>query len=137
DMQIVLVDAKSKYNLACSLEQEVNNSRLLNLVGQTSVVELAALLQGAQGAVGPDCGAGHIASAVHTPYVSLFGPTSHERTAPFQSEHLVVRADVACAPCYKKRCPGKNNECMRAISVSQVMAKIFQVINENTEGHVE
>jgi lipopolysaccharide heptosyltransferase II len=137
DMQIVLVDAKSKYDLACSLERDINNSRLLNLVGQTSVVELTALLQGAQGAVGPDCGAGHIASAVHTPYVSLFGPTSHERTAPFQSEHLVVTADVACAPCYKKRCPGKNNECMRAIGVSRVMDKIFQVINENTKRHVE
>ncbi|MFW5971527.1 MAG: glycosyltransferase family 9 protein [Desulfovermiculus sp.] len=137
DMQIVLVDAKSKYDLACALEKDINNSRLLNLVGQTSVVELAALLQGAQGAVGPDCGAGHIASAVHTPYVSLFGPTSHIRTAPFQSEHLVVTADVPCAPCYKKKCPGKNRECMRALGVSQVMDKISQVIGEHKERHAQ
>jgi ADP-heptose:LPS heptosyltransferase len=137
DMQVVLVDAKGKYDLACSLEGKICNPRLVNLVGRTSVVELAAVLAGAQGAVGPDCGAGHVASAVHTPYVSLFGPTSHRRTAPFQSEHLVVTADIGCAPCYKKKCLGQNNECMRAISVSQVMDKIFQAISENTERHVE
>jgi ADP-heptose:LPS heptosyltransferase len=137
DMQVVLVDAKGKYDLARSLEGKICNPRLVNLVGRTSVVELAAVLARAQGAVGPDCGAGHIASAVHTPYVSLFGPTSHRRTAPFQSEHLVVTAGIECAPCYKKKCPGKNKECMRAIRVPQVMHKIFQVIGDTSERHVE
>ena len=137
DLQIVLVDAKGKYGLACSLEQQINNPRLLNLVGRTSVVELAAVLQSAQGAVGPDCGAGHIASAVHTPYVSLFGPTSHVRTAPFQSEHLVVTADAECAPCYKKKCPGKNKACMQGIGVSQVMDMISLARSGNKVRHVE
>lgn len=131
--QIVLVDTKSKYDMACSLERKINNSRLLNLVGQTSVLELSALLKESCLAVGPDCGAGHLASAVGTPYVSLFGPTCPERTAPYGSEDLVVKAEVPCAPCYKKECSKMDRLCMRSIHVRDVEEKIFQSLENVNE----
>ena len=136
-MQVVLVDAKGKSEMARFLKKKAGSRRLCNLVGRTSVVELAAVLHGAQGAVGPDCGAGHVASAVHTPYVSLFGPTSPVRTAPFGSEDLVVvAAENECAPCYKRKCP-YNRECMQDIDVSQVMDKILQAAKGKKESDAE
>ncbi|MEW6076588.1 MAG: glycosyltransferase family 9 protein [Thermodesulfobacteriota bacterium] len=123
---IVMVDTKEKYPMACDLEKRVNSARLINLVGRTSILELAAVLKQAAIAVGPDCGSAHIAAAVGTPYVTIFGPTSPERTAPFGSEHLVVSANVPCAPCYKRKCPGKNMICMSAIQAEDVMRKIRQ-----------
>ncbi len=125
-MHLVMLDTAAKYEMACSLEREIGSSRLINLVGRTSVLELAAVLKEAELAVGPDCGSGHLASAVGTPYVTLFGPTSPERTAPYGSEHLVVSANLACAPCYKKHCPRKDISCMRSIRVEDVKKKIFE-----------
>ncbi len=128
-MQVVLLDAKTKLEIACELEKKIDHPRLVNLVGQTSVLELAALLKDACLAVGPDCGAGHLASAVDTSYVSLFGPTDPERTAPYGSESLVVKADVTCSPCYRRKCPRGDRLCMRQISVQEVKDKVLEVLN--------
>ena len=77
-------------------------------------------------AVGPDCGSAHIAAAVGTHYVTIFGPTDPARTAPFGSEHLVVSKNPACAPCYKRKCPGKGLACLNAITADDVLQKILQ-----------
>ncbi|MEA1969682.1 MAG: glycosyltransferase family 9 protein [Thermodesulfobacteriota bacterium] len=127
-LHIVMVDTMAKYDMACSIEHNIKSSRLINLVGQTSVLELAAVLKQAETAVGPDCGSAHIASAVGTPYVTLFGPTSPERTSPYGSEHLVVNKQIPCAPCYKKECPKKEILCMNSIQVEDVKKKIFQAV---------
>jgi len=129
DRHIVMVDTPEKYDMACDLEREIKSSRLINLVGQTDLPELAAVLQQAEVAVGPDCGSAHIAAAVGTPYVTLFGPTSHQRTAPFGCEHLIVDKGLDCAPCYKRKCPGKGLACMHAIKAEDVKEKILQVLN--------
>lgn len=127
---IVLIDSRSKYEMALSLEQKINSFRLLNLVGQTTVLELTGVLKEAMLAVGPDCGSAHVASAVKTPYVSLFGPTSPKRTAPYGSEHLVVNSPIYCAPCYKRDCPRQDKLCMRSIQVEEVKKKIFQSLHQ-------
>ena len=102
---LVMLDTMAKYDMACELEKRADSQRLVNLVGQTSVLELAAILQEATTAVGPDCGSAHIFAAGETPYVTLFGPTSPERTAPYGCEDLVISANLDCAPCYKQKCP--------------------------------
>ncbi len=127
-LNMVMVDTGAKYQMACDLEHEISNARLINLVGQTSLPELAAVLQQAEAAVGPDCGSAHIAAAVGTHYVTIFGPTDPSLTAPFGSEHLIVKKPLDCAPCYKRKCPGKNLACLNAITAEDVKQKLFQVI---------
>jgi len=87
------------------------------------------LLKAAAAGVGPDSGPGHLAAAVGTPFVTLFGPTSAARTAPYGCEKLVVTADVDCAPCYRRRCPDRNKECMQAIQADAVMEKLSQALS--------
>lgn len=128
---IVLVDTMAKYEMACKLENSIQSGRLINLVGSTTIAGLAAVLKSAQAAVGPDCGSAHVASAVGTPYVTLFGPTSWERTAPYGSEHLVVSKNVPCAPCYQRECPGKGSLCMESIEPKDVKHKIKELLNED------
>jgi len=120
----VLVGDRRQQGLSAQLSQTINSPELLDLVGQTTLTELIALLKAAVAGVGPDSGPGHLAAAVGTPFVTLFGPTSAARTAPFGCEELVVTADVACAPCYRKRCSDRNNECMQAIQADAVMEKV-------------
>ena len=127
-MHVVLLGDRSKASSALQLVEKIRHQGLINLVGETSLLELAAVLKVSAVAVGPDSGPGHVAAAVGTPYVSIFGPTSPVRVAPHGSEHLVVQSGVHCAPCYKKQCPGLDKLCMRKISVEQVKEKLSEAL---------
>ncbi|NNL76979.1 MAG: glycosyltransferase family 9 protein [Desulfobacterales bacterium] len=123
-LQVVLVGDRSQTTASKALSQRVNESDLINLVAQTSLLELAAVLQAAVSGIGPDSGPGHLAAAVGTPYVTLFGPTSPERTAPYGCEHLVVQTELECSPCYERQCPEHNQRCMRDICADAVIKKL-------------
>src|SRR5690606_14219230 len=98
--------------------------RVVNTIGRTTLDDLNGLLAAARACVGPDSGPAHMAAAVGTPHITLFGPTSPERTAPYGSEHLVVRSSIGCAPCYRRRCPGLGRLCMRMLSPEAVWSKL-------------
>ena len=124
-MQVVLLGDSSKTEYAKSLRDKVDSCRLINLVGKTSLLELAAVLKKATAGIGPDSGPAHLAAAVGTPFVTLFGPTPPTRVAPYKCEHLVVQSDISCVPCYKKKCPADlDRRCMRLLSAEAVMAKL-------------
>jgi ADP-heptose:LPS heptosyltransferase len=78
--------------------------------------------------MGPDSGPGHLAAAVGTPYVTLFGPTPADRHVPYGCEHLMVQSDLSCAPCYQKQCPEGHLGCMQNIAVDDVAKKISQAL---------
>jgi ADP-heptose:LPS heptosyltransferase len=126
--RVVLVGEKGQRRRSQRLCTQFPGKALIDLVGETSLRQLLAVIQAADAAVGPDSGPGHLAAAVGTPYVALFGPTSARRTAPYNNEHLVVRADVGCAPCYKRTCPLRDTLCMQGIGVDDVLKKLSQAI---------
>lgn len=127
-LDAVLLGDRSQSAPAARLMAAIGESRLIDLVGKTTLVELIALLKSAAVAVGPDSGPGHLAGAVGTPYVSLFGPTDPRLTAPYGSEHLVVKAAADCGPCYKRQCPTPERWCMRRIDVDQVKATLSKAL---------
>ncbi len=86
-------------------------------------------MKAAVAGVGPDSGPGHLAAAVSTPFVTLFGPTSAQRTAPYGCDNLVVTPEIDCAPCYRKSCPDRGKQCMHAIQADMVMEKLSQVLS--------
>jgi len=90
-----------------------------NLAGETNLLTLAAIYEEVEFVVCPDTGPMHLAAAVGTPVVALFGPTASWRTGPFGSGHQIIRADLECSPCFKRKC--KTKECMERISVEDVM----------------
>lgn len=91
-----------------------------DLVGKTSLQDLVAVLREAHLVVTPDSGSMHLAAAVGTPVVSLWGATSAGRSAPYGSEQATLTGDAACAPCYLKECP-IGRVCMEAIGTSDVL----------------
>jgi len=90
-----------------------------NLAGETTLLTLAALYEQAAFIVSPDTGPMHLAAAVDTPVVALFGPTAPWRTGPFGSGHQIIRAELECSPCFKRKCETK--ACMERISVEDVV----------------
>jgi len=106
---------------------------VVNAVGRTSLREVIAVMERAAVAVGPDSGPMHIATAVGTPVVALFGATSPARSGPWGWHHLVVRGDVPCAPCYLSRCP-IGQLCMERLTPAMVMGHVEQVLAGTAAG---
>jgi heptosyltransferase I len=93
--------------------------RAINMVGQTSIPQMVALMAAAAGVVCGDSAAKFIAPAVGTPAVVLIGPTSVERTGPYLQGRAIV-ADVPCRGCLKRSC--RHATCMQSIPPSTVAA---------------
>jgi 3-deoxy-D-manno-octulosonic-acid transferase/heptosyltransferase-1 len=98
-----------------------------SVAGVTSLRELAALYKQASVLLTTDSGPMHLAAAVGTPVVALFGPTSPERTGPYGEGHAVIRSGLACSPCFRKVC--ETLECMKTISVDEV----FRAVKDRAE----
>ncbi len=101
--------------------------RAVNLSGQTDLSELAAVLKMSRFAVAVDSGPMHLAAAVGTRTVALFGPTAPWRTGPWGGGHIIVRKGL-CSPCFKKKCP--EPKCMDDITVDEVMGAIAEAFRE-------
>jgi lipopolysaccharide heptosyltransferase I len=101
-----------------------------NLAGQTTLSQLAALLQQAAVCVTNDSGSMHLAAALGRPVVCVFGPTDPLWVGPFGRPQGVVRADLACSPCYlrKLRACSHDHQCMKAVSADLVIARLEQVL---------
>ena len=127
---VVLLGGSDQWTVAEKLIEKADSPNIINLTGN-SLIEMTAVLKAAAAAVGPDSGPGHLAAAVGTPYVTLFGPTPASRHVPYGCEHLIVQSDLECAPCYQKQCPERNNRCMRNIKVDDVAQKISMALGES------
>lgn len=88
---------------------------------------LAALASRARLLVGNDSGPMHLAAAVGTPVVALFGPTDPGRTGPVGAASVVLDRYVFCSPCYLKVCPYQH-ECMREIEVGEVLSAVERIM---------
>jgi heptosyltransferase-2 len=93
-------------------------ARVVNLIGATDLPALAGLLSRLQAFVSNDSGAMHLAAAVRTHVIALFGPTDEVATAPLGPHTIVVR-DVFCRPCLLRECP-IDHRCMKRITPDAV-----------------
>jgi len=94
-------------------------TRAIDLTGKTGLLQLAALLERCALLVTNDTGTMHIAAAVGTPVVALFGPTPPLMTGPWGEGHVVVSKGASCSPCWKRICP-TDHRCMKGITVEEV-----------------
>lgn len=94
-----------------------------NKAGTTDLFQLAELYARCAVVVTNDSGPMHIAAAVGTPVVAIFGPTDPVLTGPYGKQHVVLRAGVDCSPCLKDRCVHQPSmECMDKVTVEKVLA---------------
>ncbi|MGH7533239.1 MAG: glycosyltransferase family 9 protein [Gemmatimonadales bacterium] len=98
--------------------------------GAATLIETAALLQRAAAAVAGDTGVMHLATAVATPVVALFGPTVRQfGFAPYTAAATVIERDLDCRPCSAHggaRCPLGHHDCLRRIEVAAVEAALLE-----------
>ena len=122
---VVLVGGGSDRELADAVLADCAD-RPLDLVGRTSLLQLGALLERSSAVVSADTGPMHMATAVGTPVVALFGAADPARTGPVGEGHLVLQAaGISCVPCRSRSCSSeKKLACMEAISADEVLAAL-------------
>lgn len=102
--------------------------RAVCAAGALSLLESAALLSMCGCLVSSDTGPLHLASAVQTPVIGLYGSTDPRRTGPVGKGHRVLIKQFPCVPCEKKECPDGSRKCMAEISVDEVVSAVRQTI---------
>jgi len=100
----------------------------VNLGGRTTLRELACLYRQAALLVTTDSGPMHLAAAMRTRAVALFGPTDPARTGPYGPGHRIIRRELPCMPCFRKHC--EDPRCMTEISVNEVFSAVKEMIRK-------
>lgn len=97
------------------------------LCGKTDLKTLGAIFKKAICVISNDSGPMHLAVAVGTKVVAIFGPTSPELTGPYgDGRYVVLRKDIGCKiPCYDSKC--EDNKCMKAVTVEDVMEALNEI----------
>ncbi len=114
----------------CEAVAEGIGQAAMNLCGKTTLRELAALLDRCTLVISNDSGAMHLAAAVGTHTIAIFGPTDPARSTPPEN-CTVIRKDVFCSPCSRRECP-TDHRCMTSISPEEVYQEVAQTLFTQT-----
>jgi ADP-heptose:LPS heptosyltransferase len=131
-MRSVLVGAGGEVPICERLARECAPNAI-SFAGQLPIGQTAAVLRRSVAAIGADSGVMHLAAAVGSPTICLFGPTDDRRTSPFAAR-AIITTDVECRPCYPRLPRGCGRPiCMSGITVTRVMAELAQMVASRTD----
>lgn len=106
---------------------------VIDLSGKTKLRQLAAVLDACDVVVTGDTGPMHIAVAVGTPVIALFGSTNPDRTGPYGKRNVVLDMRIHCSPCYRRpTCHGRV-DCMREITPNGVLGAVEEKLRKREE----
>ncbi|MEW6409919.1 MAG: lipopolysaccharide heptosyltransferase II [Nitrospirota bacterium] len=118
----VIIGTEEEMSIADEIVSASKIAIPIMATGKTSLRELIALISESSFIIANDTGPMHIASALGIPVIVIFGPTNPLKTGPYGDKHTVIKADVECAPCFKKHC--EDMRCMKYIASEEVIRKI-------------
>ncbi len=131
---IVIFGGPNEVEMAGDIENELKSlhskgtshvSNITNMAGKTSIQELCSYIGGCSLFITNDSGPMHVAAAYQVPTVAIFGPTRYKETSQWKNEKsIIVRHEMDCSPCMKRECPLKHHNCMKEISVNEVIEAI-------------
>ncbi len=130
--RIVLTAAPAEHELqfAASIASQLKRP-VVDLCGKLNLKQLAALTRQAKCFVGVDSLPMHIAAAMQTPTVVMFGPSGDLEWGPWQVNALVLTSSHSCRPCGLDGCGnGKVSECLTTIPVNEVLSAINELIKK-------
>ena len=130
DCRWLILGGSGDAPIAAAVEEKLRMARLdqdtvINVAGKTTLLDLCALLTFCKVLVTNDTGPMHVAAAIGTPVVSVWGSTSPELTGPMGNDSVVIRQPVECSPCFLRKCP-IDFRCMNGIEVDAVVSAVLK-----------
>lgn len=128
---VIIVGGGGDTPLAHEIDQ-LSISHPLLLTGTTTLLQLGAVLEKSALLVSGDTGPMHMATAVRTPVIALFGAADPERTGPVGAGNRVIKANnLACVPCRSRKCSNSHYmECMERITVDDVFEAVKKMLQK-------
>ena len=136
---VVLFGGPSEVDIADKIYRDMypefrTSASVTNVAGQTSLRELISLVSECDAFLTNDSGPLHIAYAVRTPLVALFGSTAPELTGPppemSGDDNIVITADLSCRPCFDRTCRNNDMQCMHAITADEVYYGVKRILHD-------
>ncbi len=121
---VILVGTTEELDVSNDVFERSEKTPII-LTGKTDLAEAAAILSEVDLFVANDMGLAHIAPAVGTKTIVIFGPTNEKTTRPIGSE--IIRKTVECSPCMLRDCP-IDHRCMTRISADEVFEKAKEIL---------
>jgi len=131
---IVLTGSAADRPLVEQVARALDAGAVVDLAGLLDLPALAAVLERLDLLVTGDTGPMHLAAAVGTPVVAVFGPSDPARYAPRDPMHQVVRVDLPCSPCNRirlppARCIGHTPDCLTGVDVETVYRAVERTLD--------
>jgi len=134
--RLVLAGGPGEEALGEEIERGLD-APVINLIGRTTLRQLAAVLRGCRLYVGNDTGPMHVAAAMGVPAAGLFGSSCHHRFHPWGEGHRVVANTLPCSPCadepHRDRCVQcifDHPRCMHELSPERVKEAVTAMLNQ-------
>ena len=100
---------------------------LVNLCGQTGILDIPPICESASFVVGNDTGTAHVAAMTTTPMTIICGPTDPRRVKPLGDNVTTLQADLPCINCYRKTC--SHHSCMAVLTPMEVLQHVQKAID--------
>ena len=132
DLPVVLLGS-AKESALCDQIAQAAPGRCTNLAGQTTLTQAFAVLAAAKAVISNDSGLMHVAAALCTPQVALFGSSSPAHTPPLNARAAVLwlkddpayEPALSCAPCFERECPLKHQRCLNDLTPKRVRQSLM------------
>lgn len=124
---VVITAGPSETELSAELQRYLQ-CRAYDLGARLDLPKLSALLERLTVFIGNDTGVTHMAAAVGTPTVAVFGPMDWNVTHPWSARAVVVRQSPPCAPCFLRECP-LDHRCMLDITPADVVEAVHRLLS--------
>lgn len=126
DIRVVITGTSKDLAESNILMEKLKNKKVINACAKTNVNQLACLIKKCSVFVSADSSPLHIASAVETPFIALFGPTDPRRHLLPAKDYVVIKKGLPCSPCYRTRC--QNKKCMELITPEEVLEAVIKLL---------
>ena len=120
--QVLLLGSGKDAPVTAQIASSVNSPACVDLAGKTSLQEVMALLAVADKVVSNDSGLMHVAAAVDTPVIALYGSSDPTYTPPLNDNARILSLGLDCSPCFKRECPLGHLDCLRKLEPQQVIS---------------
>ena len=134
DFDILIFGGEKEIEISKEIEKELlkeNVKNYKNLAGKTNLEELCKHISTLKIFITNDSGPMHIAAAYQIPTIAIFGPTKYEETSQWKNKYSkIIRKDIYCSPCMKRKCPLKHHKCMKDISYQEVIEESKELIKK-------